>query len=248
MIVEGGNLSTRIKKPSNELHRHRIQDTAMTGRRETVQWWDSHEAWIWPTDNMSSFYLRIKKNTAFKRQRPSGYECWSQYREFLYSKNHAKTLLCAMRRPVFQHLACTATTVPYRFNYINNASFVDPQHLPHHLLRILSNWTIRHKSNGEIFVTKTSLFSFIHLPIKMEPIEGSETSAIRNKTPGNYPKENNYILLSSYTSSNPTRREPWNDARRSPFRKTSTHHRAELLQEQRMFCSLWCPVHYKHVP
>ena len=26
--------------------------------------------------------------------------------------------------------------------------------------------------------------------MKMEPIEGSETSAIRTKTPGNYPKEN----------------------------------------------------------
>jgi hypothetical protein len=25
---------------------------------------------------------------------------------------------------------------------------------------------------------------------RMEPIEGSETSAIRTKTPGNYPKEN----------------------------------------------------------
>ena len=31
---------------------------------------------------------------------------------------------------------------------------------------------------------------FIHLPMKMEPIEGSETSDIRTKTPGNYPKEN----------------------------------------------------------
>ena len=31
---------------------------------------------------------------------------------------------------------------------------------------------------------------FIHLPMKMEPIQGSETSAIRTKTPGNYPKEN----------------------------------------------------------
>jgi len=30
---------------------------------------------------------------------------------------------------------------------------------------------------------------FIHLPMKIEPIEGSETSAIRTKTPGNYPKE-----------------------------------------------------------
>ena len=27
------------------------------------------------------------------------------------------------------------------------------------------------------------------LPMKMEPIEGSETSAIRTQTPGNYPKE-----------------------------------------------------------
>ena len=27
-------------------------------------------------------------------------------------------------------------------------------------------------------------------PMKMEPIEGSETSAIINQTPGNYPKEN----------------------------------------------------------
>ena len=38
---------------------------------------------------------------------------------------------------------------------------------------------------------------FIHLPMKMEPIEGSETSAIRTKTPGNYPKEN--ILHNFYT-------------------------------------------------
>jgi len=37
--------------------------------------------------------------------------------------------------------------------------------------------------------------------MKMEPIEGSETSAIRTKTPGNYPKENilqfnNYLSVS----------------------------------------------------
>jgi len=31
---------------------------------------------------------------------------------------------------------------------------------------------------------------FIHLPMKMELIEVSETSAIRTQTPGNYPKEN----------------------------------------------------------
>jgi len=29
-----------------------------------------------------------------------------------------------------------------------------------------------------------------HLPMKMELIEGSETSAVRTQTPGNYPKEN----------------------------------------------------------
>jgi len=31
---------------------------------------------------------------------------------------------------------------------------------------------------------------WIHLPMKMEPIEGSETSAFKTKTTGNYPKEN----------------------------------------------------------
>jgi len=34
--------------------------------------------------------------------------------------------------------------------------------------------------------------------MKMEPIEGSETSAVRTKTPGNYPKEN--ILHEEYSS------------------------------------------------
>jgi len=39
---------------------------------------------------------------------------------------------------------------------------------------------------------------FIHLPMKMEPIVSSETSAIRTQTPGNYPKRNNlrlYIIV-----------------------------------------------------
>ena len=35
---------------------------------------------------------------------------------------------------------------------------------------------------------------FIHLPMKMEPIVSSETSAIRTQTPGNYPKRNNLYL------------------------------------------------------
>ena len=35
---------------------------------------------------------------------------------------------------------------------------------------------------------------FIHLPMKMEPIVSSETSAIRTQAPGNYPKRNNLHL------------------------------------------------------
>ena len=34
---------------------------------------------------------------------------------------------------------------------------------------------------------------FLHLPRKMEPIEGSETSAFKPQTPGKYPKEKYYI-------------------------------------------------------
>jgi len=35
---------------------------------------------------------------------------------------------------------------------------------------------------------------FIHLPMKMEPIASSETSAIKSQTPGNYPKRNKLHL------------------------------------------------------
>jgi len=35
---------------------------------------------------------------------------------------------------------------------------------------------------------------FIHLPMKMEPIVSSKTSAIRTQTPGNYPKRNKLHL------------------------------------------------------
>ena len=40
---------------------------------------------------------------------------------------------------------------------------------------------------------------FIHLPMKMEPIVSSETSAIRTQTPGNYPKRNNLHLGHVFT-------------------------------------------------
>jgi len=39
---------------------------------------------------------------------------------------------------------------------------------------------------------------FIHLPMKMEPIVSSETSAIRTQTPGNYPKRNKLHVILHY--------------------------------------------------
>ena len=36
--------------------------------------------------------------------------------------------------------------------------------------------------------------NFIHLPMKMEPIVSSETSAIKSQTPGNYSKRNKLHL------------------------------------------------------
>jgi len=45
-----------------------------------------------------------------------------------------------------------------------------------------------------------TLYRFhLHLPMKMEPIEGSETSGFKTQTPGNYPKEN--ILLKEHGES-----------------------------------------------
>ena len=41
---------------------------------------------------------------------------------------------------------------------------------------------------------------FLHLPRKMEPIEGPETSAFKPQTPGKYPKEN--ILHKVYKQHN----------------------------------------------
>ena len=41
---------------------------------------------------------------------------------------------------------------------------------------------------------KARITYFIHLPMKMEPIVSSETSAIKTQTPGNYPKTNKLHL------------------------------------------------------
>ena len=56
-------------------------------------------------------------------------------------------------------------------------------------------------SIGSIFLgrwRKNSSF-FLNLPRKMEPIEGSETSAFKPQTPGKYPKENILHLFSLQT-------------------------------------------------
>jgi len=47
-------------------------------------------------------------------------------------------------------------------------------------------------SISSIFIGRWMKYTsyFIHLPMKMELIEVSETSAISTVTPGNYPKEN----------------------------------------------------------
>ena len=50
-----------------------------------------------------------------------------------------------------------------------------PRHIP-------SEYKYTDTSQPELF--------FLHLPRKMEPIEGSETSAFKPQTPGKYPKEN----------------------------------------------------------
>ena len=44
--------------------------------------------------------------------------------------------------------------------------------------------------DGHLRCTVSKTSKFIHLPMKMEPIASSETSAIRTQTPGNYPKRN----------------------------------------------------------
>ena len=63
----------------------------------------------------------------------------------------------------------------------------------HHFL--LARPLPRSKHN-QIYIPHTilPLTYFIHLPMKMEPIVSSETSAIRTQTPGNYPKRNNLHL------------------------------------------------------
>ena len=41
-----------------------------------------------------------------------------------------------------------------------------------------------------VTITKPYLLTYLLLPRKMEPIEGSETSAFKPQAPGKYPKEN----------------------------------------------------------
>ena len=62
---------------------------------------------------------------------------------------------------------------------------------------ILCQILIKLEFSGQIFEKYANIKFrriFIHLPIKMEPIVSSETSAIRTQTPGNYPKRNKLHL------------------------------------------------------
>ena len=75
-------------------------------------------------------------------------------------------------------------------------------HSPSHWLRHFPTTTLSGINTPHV----PSQSFIIHLPMKIEPIEGSETSAIRTKTPGNYLKENvlrnftclYYVLLRIY--------------------------------------------------
>ena len=48
-------------------------------------------------------------------------------------------------------------------------------------------------------VSVRRLKHFSHMPMKMEPIVSSETSAIRTQTPGNYPERNKLQVTSSWS-------------------------------------------------
>jgi len=69
---------------------------------------------------------------------------------------------------------CCASTRPVRSLYFLLALPL-PCHIP-------SEYKYTDTSQPELF--------FLHLPRKMEPIVGSETSAFKPQTPGKYPKEN----------------------------------------------------------
>ena len=69
---------------------------------------------------------------------------------------------------------CCASTRPVRSLY-SLLALPRPCHIP-------SEYKYTHTSQPELF--------FLHLPRKMEPIEGSEASAFKPQTPGKYPKEN----------------------------------------------------------
>ena len=66
----------------------------------------------------------------------------------------------------------------------------------HFLLVATSDFPLQsHLPNRYIYTLYImSLTFFIHLPMKMEPIRSSETSAIKTQTPGNYPKRNVFQL------------------------------------------------------
>ena len=61
---------------------------------------------------------------------------------------------------------------------------------------ICSFWVIPRRLSSNCRRFGTHYRFHLHLPMKMEPIVSSETSAVRTQTPGNYPKRNK--LYTSY--------------------------------------------------
>jgi len=66
------------------------------------------------------------------------------------------------------------------------------------LLCVASRWAIINIRVDSCVKYSRIKIIFIHLPMKMEPIVSSETSAIKSQTPGNYPKRNKLQKLYSF--------------------------------------------------
>jgi hypothetical protein len=96
-------------RPSNKLHSHPIQDVAMKGGERPLS--DG-------TALKPEFDLQIIRSvsTSEKTLLPYGKDRVVMNVGVLgvpvIVRTMQNTLLCEMRGPVFQHLACTATTVP----------------------------------------------------------------------------------------------------------------------------------------
>ena len=94
-------------------------------------------------------------------------------------------------------------------------------------LYLYSHYKYTNTSQPELF--------FLHLPRKMEPIEGSETSAFKPQTQGKYPKEN--ILHKEYGESLKSRH---NNSFNITYTITSLHVSALTNHHQALNFNTYC--------